>query len=78
MRRAVKALRRDGDPALAGRLLESAHQNSPDGALAEEVMSLRVEAALARRDARARAYAQEYLARYPAGRCRELVERALR
>ena len=78
VRRAVKALRRDGDPALAGRLLESAHHKSPDGALAEEVMSLRVEAALARGDARARGYAQEYLARYPAGRYREQVQRALR
>jgi hypothetical protein len=77
VRRAVKALRRDGDAALAGRLLESAHQKSPDGALAEEVMSLRVEAALARGDARARTYAQEYLARYPAGRYREQVGRAL-
>jgi hypothetical protein len=78
VRRAVKALRRDGDPALAARLLDEAHRKSPDGALAEEVMSLRVEAALARGDARAGSYAREYLARYPEGRYRERVQQALR
>jgi hypothetical protein len=77
VRRAVKALRRDGDAAAAARMLEEAHVRSPHGTLAEEVMSLRVEAALARDDGRARKYAQEYLARYPQGRYRAQVMKAL-
>lgn len=78
VRRAVKALRRDHDAALAARLLEEAHVRSPHGALAEEVLSLRVEAALVRKDARAATYAREYLAAYPSGRYRARVEQALR
>jgi len=77
VRRAVKALRRDGDAAAAARMLEEAHVRSPHGTLAEEVMSLRVEAALARDDGRARKYAQEYLARYPQGRYRAQVMKAV-
>lgn len=78
VRSAVKALRRDGDAALAARLLEEAYAKSPHGALAEEVMALRVEAAEALGDARRRAYARQYLARYPAGRYQSQVERTLR
>jgi hypothetical protein len=77
VRRAVIALRRDGDAERAARLLEEVHARSPHGPLAEEVMSLRVEAALARKDRRARGYAQEYLAAYPQGRYRALALRAL-
>jgi hypothetical protein len=77
VRRALKALRRDGDAVLAARLLEEVHVRDPRGALAEEVMSLRVEAATARHDARARVYAQDYLTRYPQGRYRAAVERVL-
>lgn len=74
---AVKALRRDGDPEQAARLLERYAARDPDGPLAEEALALRIEAAVARREARARALAQEYLGRYPAGRYREAAERAL-
>jgi hypothetical protein len=77
VRQAVRALRRDGDPALAARLLEQAHTTYPRSALAEETMSLRVEAALARGDAHAESYARQYLTRYPAGRYRALVAKAL-
>jgi type IV secretory pathway VirB10-like protein len=77
VRLAVRALRRAGDPALAARLLEQAYTANPRSALAEEMMSLRVEAALARGDARAESYARQYLARYPAGRYCALVAKAL-
>jgi hypothetical protein len=77
VRRAVKALRRDQDPRLAARLLEEAQAKSPHGALAEEVMALRVEAAQELGDARSTRLARAYLARYPQGRYRSQVERAL-
>lgn len=77
VRRAVMALRRDGDAHTAGQLLERVHAKGSAGPLAEEVMSLRVEAALARGDGRAEGYAKQYLRRYPNGRYRAVVERAL-
>jgi hypothetical protein len=77
VRRAVIALRRDHDAERAARLLESVHARSSRGPLAEEVMSLRVEAALARSDPRARDYARQYLAAYPQGRYRALSQRVL-
>jgi hypothetical protein len=76
VRQAVKALRRDRDPARAARLLESVYTRESDGVLAEEVMALRVEAALARKNGQARNYAQQYLARYPQGRYRAQVLKA--
>ncbi len=74
---AVKALRRDGDPEQAARLLERYAARDPDGPLAEEALALRIEAAVARHEPRARALAQEYLGRYPAGRYRAAAQRAL-
>ncbi|MFT3925729.1 MAG: hypothetical protein QM778_24520 [Myxococcales bacterium] len=74
---AVKALRRDHDPTRAAQLLESVYTRDPAGVLAEEVMSLRVEAAVARGDTRAKLYAKQYLARYPRGRYRAQVSNAL-
>lgn len=75
--RAVETLRRDHDPALAARLLEQYRTRNPAGVLAEEVLSLQIEAAGAVGDPRARSYAREYLSRYPDGRYRERAERAL-
>jgi hypothetical protein len=75
--RAVQTLRRDHDPALASRLLERYRTRNPAGVLAEEVLSLQIEAAVAAGDPRAPAFAREYLARYPDGRYRERAERAL-
>ncbi len=74
---AVKALRRDGDPEQAARLLERYAERDPNGPLAEEALALRIEAAVARHDPRARALAQDYLGRYPTGRYREAAKRAL-
>jgi hypothetical protein len=75
--RAVQALRRDGDPALAARLLAESRKHSSSGPLAEEALSLQIEAALALHDARARAFAREYMTRYPNGRYLEVARRAL-
>lgn len=75
--RAVKALRRDGDPALAARLLAERRARDPGGPLAEEALSLQIEAALAQGDPRGQALAREYLARYPSGRYVAIARRAL-
>jgi hypothetical protein len=75
--RALKALRRDHDPALAARLLEQHRARSPAGPLAEEALSLQIEAASLLGDPRAHLLAREYLARYPNGRYLSVAQRAL-
>jgi hypothetical protein len=75
--RALQTLRREHDPAEAARLLERYRARNPGGVLAEEVLSLQIEAALAGEDPRAHAFAREYLSRYPEGRYRERAGRAL-
>jgi hypothetical protein len=65
---AVRALRREHDPARAGLLLDDYLRRYPSGVLAEEALALAIEAASARGDARAAALARMYLARYPQGR----------
>lgn len=72
---AAKALRGDRDPERALRLLESSEKVG--GPLAEEALALRIEAANASGDPRAKSLAQSYLSRYPAGRYGELARRTL-
>jgi hypothetical protein len=74
--RAVKALRVDRNPSLAARLLEQDRIRNPSGPLAEEALSLRIEAALKLRDPRARTFAEQYIARYPKGRYLRIAQRA--
>ena len=75
--RAAKALRSDHDPALAARLLEVHRARSPSGPLAEEALSMQVEALHELHSSRTAALAREYLARYPGGRYTAVATRAL-
>lgn len=74
---AAAALRREGDPAKAAKLLESIDPRK-SGPLAEEALALRIEAALSQRDPKARQLATTYLRRYPAGRYAAAAREALR
>jgi hypothetical protein len=74
---AVRALRKQGDPARAQALLDQYLRQNPRGALAEDALALSIEAAAARKDPRAADHARRYLARYPNGRFRGLAERVL-
>ena len=74
---AIQALRQDGDPTRAARLLASYLRTHPRGALAEEAVALSIEAADARHSPAATAFAQRYLKEYPHGRFRPAAERAL-
>ncbi|HKP63024.1 MAG TPA: hypothetical protein VJV78_40085 [Polyangiales bacterium] len=75
--RAVRALRRDGDPALAALLLDEYRTRRSGGPLGEEVLALQIEAAVANADPRAARFAREYLTRYSAGRYADTARRAL-
>jgi hypothetical protein len=74
---AMRALRRDGQPDRAQKMLTDYMRRYPGGALAEEALALSIEAATMRGDFRAKDLASRYLARYPAGRFRQPAERAL-
>jgi hypothetical protein len=74
---ALRALRREHDPARAGALVEEYLGKWPGGALTEEAMALAVEAGAARHDARAAEWARRYLRRFPNGRFRDVVSRSL-
>ncbi len=73
---AVQALRGIHDPSRASRLLDQYLARFPRGALIEEAMALRIEAASARDPHLAAAAGREYLRRFPKGRFREAAEQA--
>jgi hypothetical protein len=73
---AMQALRREGKPERAAKLLEEYRRRYPKGVLGEEALALSVEAAVERGDPRAKALAESYLARYPNGQFRQAAERA--
>jgi hypothetical protein len=75
---ALRALRKQGDPARAQALLRDYMKANPHGALSEEALVLTVEAAHARKDPRAKHHARRYLAQYPRGRHRALAQRVLK
>lgn len=75
--RALTALRRDHDAALAARLLKEQRKLYPDGPLAEEALSLQIEAAVVLGDRNAKLLAKQYMSRYPGGRYAEIAKRAL-
>ena len=74
---AIQALRQDGDPERAGRLLAAYLRTHPRGALAEEAVALSIEAADARHNPAATTFAERYLKQYPQGRFRSVAERVL-
>jgi hypothetical protein len=65
---ATRALHTAHDPARALALLDDYLARYPHGVLAEESLTLAIEAASARGDKSAAAYARSYLARFPTGR----------
>jgi hypothetical protein len=74
---AIRALRKERDPARAERLLGEYMKSNPNGVLSEDALALSIEAAAAKRDPRAADYARRYLARYPQGKYRAVAQRAL-
>jgi len=73
---AMRALRREGQPAQAASLLDEYLRRHPNGSMAEEALALSIEAASARGDARAKDLVTQYFARYPNGHFRGVVEAA--
>jgi hypothetical protein len=73
---AMRALRQEGRPQLASKLLDEYLQRYPEGSLAEEALALSIEAAALRGDARAHTLVGQYLSRYPTGHFRAAVENA--
>jgi TolA-binding protein len=71
------ALKNEGDPARAGRILDDYFKRYPHGALAEEAQALAIDIAVARGDARVTALASRYLAQFPNGHFRAKAERVL-
>ena len=73
---AMRALRREGQPVRAARLLDEYLRRYPKGSLSEEALALAIEAASATGDSRAKGFADRYLASYPTGRFRAAAQRA--
>jgi len=73
---AMRALRREGHPERAAKLLEEYLRRYPSGSLSEEALALSIEAATALSDPKAKLLAERYLTRYPSGRFRAAAERA--
>jgi cell pole-organizing protein PopZ len=74
---AMRALRREGQPVRAAKLLDEYLRRYPKGSLSEEALALAIEAASATGDPRAKGFADRYLASYPTGRFRPAAQRAL-
>ena len=74
---AMRALRRQSDPARARVLLGRYLQQHPNGALAEEALAMSIEAAAAAHDGDAPALARRYLRIYPSGPFRSVALQAL-
>jgi hypothetical protein len=73
---AMRALRREGHPEQAAKLLDEYLRGYPQGSLAEEALALYVEASTSLRDPKAKNLADRYLVLYPNGRFRAAAERA--
>jgi hypothetical protein len=74
---AMRALRRDRNPARARALLDTYLTEHPNGALAEEALAMSIEAAVAHHDSDARLLAERYARSYPNGPFRVLAKRTL-
>lgn len=75
---AMRALRRDHNPARARALLESYLSEHPNGSLAEEALAMSIEAAVARQDLLdAHRLAERYLSTYPHGPFHVMATRTL-
>jgi hypothetical protein len=74
---AMRALRREHDPVRARALLGIYLSQNPNGALAEEVLAMSIEAAVAHHDSDAPVLASRYLYLYPTGPFRALARRTL-
>lgn len=74
---AMRALRKENDPAKASRLLAEYRGAHAHGPLDEEAAALAIEAGLRLGDGSAPRHAKAYLERYPEGRFSRLAESAL-
>lgn len=74
---AARALRNNGEAALAAKLLDEHARRYAHGALAEEAFALSIDVSIARGDGRAKELATHYLSRYPNGHFRAKAEREL-
>jgi hypothetical protein len=74
---AIRALRKEHDPARAESLLQGYLHSHPRGALTEDALALLIETAAARHDPVAAERATRYLRLYPNGRYRVAAERAI-
>jgi TolA-binding protein len=72
----LRLLRRDHEPARAGVLFGRYLERFPEGALVQEALALAIEASVAKGDGRGAAgLAEQYLARFPAGRFSSLAHK---
>jgi len=74
---AIRALRKEHDPARAESLLQEYLRSHPRGALTEDALALLIETAAARHDPIAAERAARYLRLYPNGRYRAAAEHAI-